>query len=1295
MTAKGPFLAARKTLQPGDSLVSLNGKYVAYFDDNGKLGLYLAVSGTDGQPDLNSCYWQTPAAAGSQPWAVMQDDTNFVLYHQPDGIPYFASNTVLNVPGITALLDDGNLVVCTGTSSADPQEIVWSALPAISASCKLMQNYRVTAPVNGGPEVLAIRTGSGIELFTLGTGGDIHTFYPDPASETGYSQAALTSGFAFTHLAGAADGAGHAVLFASAGQQIYVLAETGDPAKRWGNPQPVTTATMPVVDMVARTIGGTVILLAIQKDSGGYYWPAVLRWGIDDKVNPNGKLKMTGSQPLPLLQVTIAVPGGQAEPTATLVVPGKLVLWGLNSGNSGTVPVSAAPVTPRNVDVATDGTGAEWIVGTPPGQPVCRLTPAAGGEYAWTPLWQPLFYMDDLIEFLHVIVEPDASGAMHVFAASAPQVIVEGDPTKYNVLYHRPPTSDTSLDPVPIHKSVGMKLAGVANDAGSIDLFTVEAANLVDHLFLEQTGSNWASQHVLDPAGDDAPITDYASYATDITVYDGDRAILTGEYVDVYATDRSRVEINGLTWFLDEQTPAHVPTNGAGMLCISQETGSLASAPLRVVLAADRISAKAPVIEVDPYADVQHQLGIKSAQDLLEAEMIMNDDGAKSLLLQGSYREGTTPESLASALDTFLGGAQGSGNLGSAALLSTGTGRAQDRFWSRQPPQASGPHQPPARRPAPVRADRPCRITFHDGGLTYEPLTAQEAADLRATSMATLPSVTSAGFGQWWSKIGDALKSVAEGIASVAEVVWTGLTATVNLIVDGVTYFFDTVVQFIEDALDMVEMIFTYVKVFFEQLYRWLALIFDWTSIKQAARCVTWSFDQMLAFLDGMVNGLRPIADARYAAFKDQFAAMMDELINAVSGTYSVGGYIQRNSPYNADADSATSNNFYLNEFIANVGTSGPPALAAQLAASGPVSTLADLFTQLTDLELPTAEFAAAQDYFIKLGTNPDAIFTNTLSLMLTVLKGIGMVGLKLGAQIVDALLTAVREILDLFGKTVRATLYLPFVSTFYKWITGQDLSLLNLMGLATGIPSAVFYAITTGERMFTASSGPGSADELCSMINSDAMLQAVGLASAPATASTPLVITQKTANSMAGTYLAVTAVGGVLAGGAEFKLPDWVAPLTWINYGSIACSVLSSVFSFPYFYASTGSMSIEEDIWMAISFAQVGGAFFYSWLNKLPSNAANDVMAVSFTFGGVLLLAQAGYLSRDEPDGRLVGWRIIQRLPWVFKFLRLTAIQRATFTFSLFALAQLDVDCGYAGGVLGYLVLRERYTTP
>jgi hypothetical protein len=431
---------------------------VACLGDNGQLGLCPTVEGSSA-PDWKKCYWESPASPGSQPWGVMQEDGNFVLYNGPqsDATAYFASNTPLNRAFVATVLDDGNLVVCTGVPPADPAEIVWSALPQISASCKFMQNYKIAVPVNGGPEMVAIRTTAGApELFSIGTGGDVYNFRPDSDSETGYSQAVVVTGLKISHLAGATDPAGNVVLFASSGTDLYAVAGTSDPASPWGTPQHIGGAKGPVTEVIARTIGGAVWLLVMQKTSSGYE-PAVLRWaaGLNTLLQSPG-LSFT-SPPPAFLQTA----GSPAEATATFVTAGKIVNWGLVSGHAqGYVGDTRMPTA---LDVAADGSSAEWIVGVLDGQ-VYRLVPAASNSLAWSLMWPQISYTDFGVQFQGVVAEADSSGGIHVFAVSTQQP-VEGAGGKYNVLYHRQPTTDSAVQPVPIYKSNGMRLAGVVFSA--------------------------------------------------------------------------------------------------------------------------------------------------------------------------------------------------------------------------------------------------------------------------------------------------------------------------------------------------------------------------------------------------------------------------------------------------------------------------------------------------------------------------------------------------------------------------------------------------------------------------------------------------------------------------------------------------------------------------------------------------------------------------------------------------------------------------------------------------------------
>ena len=96
----------------------------------------------------------------------MQEDGNFVLYNGPretdpdhPTVAYFASDTNVNRAFVTAVLDDGNLVVCTGTPG-DPEEIVWHriSLPAWEKGLVAAQSLARARNVRAARGLAGVRT---------------------------------------------------------------------------------------------------------------------------------------------------------------------------------------------------------------------------------------------------------------------------------------------------------------------------------------------------------------------------------------------------------------------------------------------------------------------------------------------------------------------------------------------------------------------------------------------------------------------------------------------------------------------------------------------------------------------------------------------------------------------------------------------------------------------------------------------------------------------------------------------------------------------------------------------------------------------------------------------------------------------------------------------------------------------------------------------------------------------------------------------------------------------------------
>ncbi len=120
MANKGASLLQGQVLNGDDYLLSPNGLYVAYMQDDGNFVLYHTTSTQPPNVDWSRPYWSTGTSIRQQGFAKMQTDGNFVLYHgtaSNQGSPYWASNTNRGAGSYHLdMQSDGNLVVYNGST---------------------------------------------------------------------------------------------------------------------------------------------------------------------------------------------------------------------------------------------------------------------------------------------------------------------------------------------------------------------------------------------------------------------------------------------------------------------------------------------------------------------------------------------------------------------------------------------------------------------------------------------------------------------------------------------------------------------------------------------------------------------------------------------------------------------------------------------------------------------------------------------------------------------------------------------------------------------------------------------------------------------------------------------------------------------------------------------------------------------------------------------------------------------------------------------------------------------------
>ncbi|MFN0105837.1 MAG: hypothetical protein ACKV2U_27590 [Bryobacteraceae bacterium] len=97
------------------------------------------------------------------------------------------------------------------TITLDPQT------PLVTA--ELMENYVLESPVSPGSEITVVRDNMGrLNLFTIGTGGAVFAFQPDPSSDTGWTQSPTP--MQASQIAGGLTPEGNLIVFTPSGKSV-------------------------------------------------------------------------------------------------------------------------------------------------------------------------------------------------------------------------------------------------------------------------------------------------------------------------------------------------------------------------------------------------------------------------------------------------------------------------------------------------------------------------------------------------------------------------------------------------------------------------------------------------------------------------------------------------------------------------------------------------------------------------------------------------------------------------------------------------------------------------------------------------------------------------------------------------------------------------------------------------------------------------------------------------------------------------------------------------------------------
>jgi hypothetical protein len=1145
------------------------------------------------------------------------------------------------------------------TMAPAPSPTIVTSGPQLGVETKFMQSFRVSAPVGGGPEVVSVRNGQGeLELFTIGPDNTIWNFYPDPASDTGFT--GISTGVAAGPMAAGVDGSGRMVLVTEFNFAINYIYETGNPTSRWSDLVQVVALAPPanvtsLTAFVAANIANVMYVAAIF-ECGTATGPG---WTTTFEIQDATAAPVLGGSWYTVSQNCVWL--GNSAQTASLAGVGGPAISVTNM-QTGHVTALALlpPLASLSVSTALDQAGNNQTFAVLADGNLYHLV-SSGASYQGVQLSQGM-------SFRQVVADADGAGTVQVFAVSGT-----------NVLYHFEPDSTTATGydmAAPLLSNAALA-AATANDAGDVELFVVGTANAtLTHLIQQEVSGNWQAQNVEMPTG--SQVEEYISYSSDVTVYDAAGALAVNIPVSIWTSEESRLTVNGATYFVDPGRPALTSTNAVGVLAIAQETDTLSSPA--VLINIPSLMPAGQSVTIEQAAGVQQTLATITGQDLMSAT-----DASGAALIPAQFRNAQNTNSLASAFNQCMALAEPPPSLSAPRFR---RGAPKPGVWIGSA-ESAGP-----RRIAPQK-DQHWQITFGENGAEYQELTAAEAASLVSAKRATLSSPE--GILDWLSDVGDFLQGVAQGAIQVVNTIVTAVGSDVQavftIVVNAVTYAFDAVIQFVEQAFDVVQAFFAQVLVVFEKAFEYLGFVFNWADILLTQQAIAYTLNQFFGFLGGAAGGIQGILDNGISNLQSQIATLFNNAVQQIAGTSSIGGYDQANQQSSPVLSSSVANNPIYNGFINNAGSA--TATSATLAALD-TSSVDNLIQQLTAFAAQSvagAAFASAVSYFQDLGGSPDQIFTKLLAGMFQVVQGVIQAILSGVKAVIDAVLGLVQTLVTALQAVLNAEWNIPFVSDFYSWITnGTPLTTTGLFALVAAIPTTIIYKIVEGQAPFADQT---AVNQFEALFTSQTMLQASGLATSEAEAK------------------AAGAEGGLLSGSAAVLVSlvgcvstcfyaafsavldvqpplDVPTPLTEAtSQAAFVAEALAQACSFPWFTSSAAPDCTTIDgknasQWIYQSLGVILDLVYLVAEDQIPENWNDTGVEVAFLYGlGDLTMALIASVGQS---GWPVAANILATIPGLAKILRLQSVVVATKGISLVVVAGCDVVFLVSAAVINFV---------
>ena len=338
----------------------------------------------------------------------------------------------------------------------------------------------------------------------------------------------------------------------------------------------------------------------------------------------------------------------------------------------------------------------------------------------------------------------------------------------------------------------------------------------------------------------------------------------------------------------------------------------------------------------------------------------------------------------------------------------------------------------------------------------------------RAAARRTSQRLTVSSNGDLLTDLGDLVQWIGHVVDDIATIVFKvegELTYFIATIAENI---FQAVVNTVEDALHALTALFKWIGAKIEEVFRWLAFLFDWSDFIAVKNTLKGALNQSLSSFAPLISQLQTSGDAWFANVKANIVPHLSGTSMAKPGSQPMQNAWAGSQPTpplvgSDKIDLRTDPKLgWLQDRVntrSSTSSSGEASIITDDDPTGPLLTALESF--ISDA------LQAFETIFQDIGQliSGQTSASDAFASMLAAVEAFGLDTLQ---TVFDALMSVLEAIASSIDDAFNMPIQIPILSPLYKAATGSDLTLLDIICLVLGIGVTLVYKIATNQSPAT-----------------------------------------------------------------------------------------------------------------------------------------------------------------------------------------------------------------------------------